>query len=111
MESDPLTAAPDGHRVSTPPPDHPHEFTRIRTPAGAELLGSCRICGVTAAEVLARIVLERDARLGQVYDLLDAIGAILDRQRRRTTTQTPARRSTCHTRARKAPTTRTARRT
>lgn len=67
--------------------DHQHEFTRLRAHE-TELLGPCRICRVPAAEILARIVLERDARLGQVYDLLDAVAAILERRR--------ADRSTCH---------------
>lgn len=66
--------------VVTEVADHTHEFTRLKT-EHTELLGPCRICRTPAAAVLERLVLERDARLAQNYELLDAIAAILARRR------------------------------
>lgn len=72
--------------------DHTHEFQQMTSANGTPILFPCRICKEAPATIIATLVTERDARLGQVYDLLEAIGAILHRQRPRTTKPARTRR-------------------
>lgn len=61
--------------------DHTHEFAQLETRNGTPILFPCRVCGRSPADVIAKVVDERDTRLAQVYTLLDAIAAILQRPR------------------------------
>jgi hypothetical protein len=63
--------------------DHTHEFPQLTTRQDTPILLPCRICNAAPSEVLATLVAERDARLGQVYELLDVVAEILQTRARR----------------------------
>jgi hypothetical protein len=63
--------------------DHTHEFSQLVTPTGTPVLLPCRICRKPAAEIITTLVAERDAAIGERWDALDAIAAVLQTRGRR----------------------------